>query len=323
MTTEEDRPARVGIDVRDLSKRYGATVAVEQLTFRVEPGRVTGFLGPNGAGKSTTMRMMIGLDRPTGGEVLIGGRSYRQIREPLQEVGALLDPSAVHPGRRARDQLLVLARSNRIPDRRVDEMLDRVGLAGAAGRRLGEFSLGMRQRLGLAAALLGDPRVLILDEPLNGLDPEGIQGVRGLLRELAEGGRVVLVSSHLMNEIAVTADHLVVIGRGRLLADVSMTEFGARYSRGRVRLRTTRPDRLGRALSAEGLTLAPAKGGAWEVADARPDHVGAVAAREGVPLQELAPHSDSLEEAFLRLTTHSGDFKAAFTADAGRKGAPV
>ncbi|CUU54078.1 ABC-2 type transport system ATP-binding protein [Parafrankia irregularis] len=322
MATKEDRPTRVSIDVRDLSKRYGSTVAVEQLTFRVEPGRVTGFLGPNGAGKSTTMRMMIGLDRPTGGEVLIGGRPYSQIREPLREVGALLDPSAVHPGRRARDQLLVLARSNRIPDRRVDVMLDRVGLAGAARRRLGEFSLGMRQRLGLAAALLGEPRVLILDEPLNGLDPEGIQGVRGLLRELAEGGRVVLVSSHLMNEMAVTADHLVVIGRGRLLADVSMTDFGARYGRGRVRLRTTRPERLGRALIAEGLTPAPAKGGAWEVADAQPDRIGVVAARERVPLQELALRSDSLEEAFLRLTAVSTDFTAEFTTDSGRKGAP-
>ncbi|WP_018504479.1 ABC transporter ATP-binding protein [Parafrankia discariae] len=299
------------IDVRDLIKCYGPTVAVDRLSFQVEPGRVTGFLGPNGAGKSTTLRLVLGLDRPTGGEVLIGGRPYARIQEPLRHVGALLDPSAVHPGRRARDQLLVLARSNRIPDARVDEMLDRVGLAAAARRRIGGFSLGMRQRLGLAAALLGDPRVVILDEPLNGLDPEGIQWVRNLLKELAADGRVVLASSHLMNEMAVTADHLIVIGRGRLLADVSMTEFRARYGLGRVRLRTTRPEQLGRALAAEGFALTPANGGTWEVPDAQPDRIGAVAAREGVPLQELALHSDSLEETFLRLTSHSTEFTAA------------
>lgn len=316
MTAKKERPPRALIDVRDLTKRYGPTVAVDRLSFRVEPGRVTGFLGPNGAGKSTTMRMMLGLDRPTGGEVLISGQPYAQIREPLRHVGALLDPSAVHPGRRARDQLLVLARSNRIPDARVNEMLDRVGLAAAARRRIGRFSLGMRQRLGLAAALLGDPRVVILDEPLNGLDPEGIQWVRSLLKELAEDGRVVLASSHLMNEMAVTADHLIVIGRGRLLADVSMTEFSARYGRGRVRLRTTRPEQLGRALAAEGFALTPTNSGTWEVPDAQPDQIGAVAARESVPLQELALHSDSLEEAFLRMTAHSTEFAAV-----GREGA--
>ncbi|SNQ48313.1 ABC transporter related [Frankia canadensis] len=288
---------------------------MKRLSFQVEPGRVTAFLGPNGAGKTTTMRMMLGLDRPTDGEVLISGRSYARIQEPLRHVGALLDPAAVHPGRRARDQLLVLARSNRIPDVRVDDMLDRVGLAGAARRRIGGFSLGMRQRLGLAAALLGDPQVLILDEPLNGLDPEGIQWIRNLLRELADDGRVVLSSSHLMNEMAVTADHLVIIGRGRLLADVSMTEFSARYGHGRVRLRTTRPERLGRALAAEGFTLTATKGGLWEVLEAQPDQIGAIAAREGVPLQELQPHSDSLEEAFLRMTAGS----AEFTAAAGRE----
>ncbi|MEX5632401.1 ABC transporter ATP-binding protein [Parafrankia sp. FMc2] len=317
MTTKEERPPRACVEVRDLTKRHGTNVAVDRLSFQVEPGRVTGFLGPNGAGKSTTMRMVLGLDRPTGGEALVSGRPYAQIREPLRHVGALLDPSAVHPGRRARDQLLALARSNRIPDARVDEMLDRVGLAAATRRRIGGFSLGMRQRLGLAAALLGDPRVIILDEPLNGLDPEGIQWVRSLLRELAEDGRAVLVSSHLMNEMAVTADHLIIIGRGRLLADVSMTEFGARYGRGRVRLRTTRPEQLGRALAAVGFALTPGDGGTWEVPGAQPDEIGVVAAREGVPLQELALHSDSLEEAFLRMTAHSTEFTA--TANAGRE----
>ncbi|MCM3886670.1 ABC transporter ATP-binding protein [Frankia sp. R82] len=299
------------IDVRNVTKRFGSTVAVDQLTFQVEPGRVTGFLGPNGAGKTTTMRMMLGLDRPTSGEVLVGGRPYVQLDEPLRLVGALLDPSAVHPGRRARDQLLILARSNRIPEARVDAALDLVGLGTVAGRRIGGFSLGMRQRLGLATALLGDPRVLILDEPLNGLDAEGIQWIRGLLRNLAGEGRVVLVASHLMNEMAVTADHLVVVGRGRLLADVSMTEFSARYGRGRVFLRTTGPQRLGRALAADGFALTPADDGAWEVPAARPDQVGAVAAREGIPLQELALRQDSLEEAFLRMTARSTEFAAA------------
>ncbi|MCK9876522.1 ATP-binding cassette domain-containing protein [Frankia sp. Ag45/Mut15] len=277
----------------------------------MEPGRVTGFLGPNGAGKTTTMRMMLGLDRPTRGEILVSGRPYVRFQEPLRQVGALLDPSAVHPGRRARDQLLVLARSNRIPDARVDELLDLVGLGAAARRRIGGFSLGMRQRLGLAAALLGDPQVLILDEPLNGLDAEGIQWVRGLLRDLADDGRVVLVASHLMNDMAVTADHLIIVGRGRLLADVSMTGFSARYGHGRVRLRTTRPERLGKALAADGFALTPVNGGAWEVPEARTEQVGAVAAREGVPLQELHLREDSLEEMFLRMTADSTEFAVA------------
>ncbi|MCK9896361.1 ABC transporter ATP-binding protein [Frankia sp. AgB32] len=310
MTTRAESPPTSLIDVRNLTKRYGSTVAVDQLTFRVEPGRVTGFLGPNGAGKSTTMRVMIGLDQPTGGEVVIGGRRYAQIEQPLRYVGALLDPSAVHPGRRARDQLLVLARSNRIPDARVDELLEQVGLASAARRRISGFSLGMRQRLGLAAALLGDPRVLILDEPLNGLDPEGIQWIRSLLKELAADGRVVLVSSHLMNEMAVTADHLIIIGKGRLLADIGMVEFGVQYGRARVRIRTSRPERLEKALAAEGLTLTPVGGGTWEVPDAPADQVGAVAAREGVPLQELSLREDSLEETFLRMTAQSVEFAA-------------
>ncbi|NUT33838.1 MAG: ATP-binding cassette domain-containing protein [Hamadaea sp.] len=216
------------IDVSQLTKRFGRTVAVDGLTFGVRPGVVTGFLGPNGAGKSTTMRMMLGLDRPTSGTARIDGRSYDQLRDPLRTVGALLEAKAVHPGRSARNHLRFLARSNRIPDRRVDEVIGLTGLETAARRRAGKFSLGMAQRLGLAAALLGDPPVLILDEPVNGLDPEGVVWIRTLLRGLAAEGRTVLVSSHLMSEAALTVDHLVVIGRGRLLADTSIADFTAR-----------------------------------------------------------------------------------------------
>jgi ABC-2 type transport system ATP-binding protein len=213
------------IDLRQLTKHYGSTVAVDGLTFTVEPGRVTGFLGPNGAGKSTTMRMLLGLDRPTRGEALFGGKPYRDLPEPLRHVGALLDANATQPGRTARNHLSWLARTNRIPLRRVEEVLDVVGLHAVAGRRTRGFSLGMAQRLGIAAALLGDPEVLLLDEPVNGLDPEGVRWIRTLLRTFAAEGRTVFVSSHLMSEMAVTADHLVVIGRGRLLADTDVAEF--------------------------------------------------------------------------------------------------
>jgi ABC-2 type transport system ATP-binding protein len=210
------------IEVRDLRKRYGRTVAVDGLSFRVEPGHVTGFVGPNGAGKSTTMRVILGLDRPDSGTALVGGRPYRTLRTPLREVGALLDAGAVHPGRRARDHLRWLAHSNGLPRRRVDEVLDLVGLTSAARRRAGGFSLGMRQRLGIAATLLGDPPVLMFDEPVNGLDPEGMYWIRGFLRSLAAEGRAVLVASHLMGELEDTADHLVVVGRGRLVADTTV-----------------------------------------------------------------------------------------------------
>jgi len=213
------------IEVRELTKRYGRTVAVDRLSFEVRPGHVTGFLGPNGAGKTTTMRMMLGLDRPTAGQVLIDGKSYRHLPEPLRRVGAVLEARAVHGGRSAYDHLLWLARSNRIPRARVSEVLKQVGLEGVARRRAGGFSLGMAQRLGIAAMLLGDPPVLLLDEPINGLDPEGIRWIRNLLRGLAAEGRSVLVSSHLMSEMALTADHLIVIGRGRLLADTTVQAF--------------------------------------------------------------------------------------------------
>jgi ABC-2 type transport system ATP-binding protein len=217
--------ARRVIDVRQLTKHYGRTVAVDDLTFTVEPGKVTGFLGPNGAGKSTTMRMLLGLDRPSRGEALIGGKHYRDLREPLRHVGALLDANAVQPGRTARHHLTWLAHANRIPLRRVGEVIDLVDLGAVADRRTRGFSLGMGQRLGIAAALLGDPEVLLLDEPVNGLDPEGVRWIRTLLRTFAAEGRTVFVSSHLMGEMAVTADHLVVIGRGRLLADTAVADF--------------------------------------------------------------------------------------------------
>ncbi len=215
------------IEARDLTKRYGPTVAVDALSFDVRPGRVTGFLGPNGSGKSTTMRLILGLDRPDAGQVRVGGRRYRELRWPLREVGALLEAKAFHPGRSARSHLATLAASNAIPRSRVDEVLGMVGLAGAARRRAGKFSLGMAQRLGVAAALLGDPAVLLLDEPVNGLDPEGIRWIRDLLKSLAAQGRTVFVSSHLISEMALTAERLVVIGQGRLLADTTVAELSA------------------------------------------------------------------------------------------------
>jgi ABC-2 type transport system ATP-binding protein len=222
MNTTADSPA---VEARGLIKRFGATTAVDALSFRVEPGRVTGFLGPNGAGKTTTLRMILGLDTPSGGHALVGDRAYRDLRWPLRLVGALLDAGAVHPGRRARDHLAWLAASNRLPARRVGEVLGLTGLGSVASRRVGSFSLGMRQRLGIAGALLGDPGVLLLDEPVNGLDPEGVLWVRSLMRSLAAEGRTVLLSSHLMSEMALTADHLIIIGRGRLLADTGVSEF--------------------------------------------------------------------------------------------------
>ncbi|MEY9931785.1 ABC-2 type transport system ATP-binding protein [Catenulispora sp. GP43] len=217
------------IEVRDLTRRYGGTTAVDRLTFTVEPGRVTGFLGPNGAGKSTTMRMIIGLDTPDGGHAHVAGMAYRALKRPLRHVGALLDADAVHPGRSARTHLLALAATNAVPDRRADEVLGLVGLEGVARKRVGTFSLGMKQRLGIAAALLGDPPVLLFDEPVNGLDPEGIVWIRNLMKGFAAEGRTILVSSHLMSEMALTADHLLVIGRGRLLADTTMAAFTAAY----------------------------------------------------------------------------------------------
>ncbi|MFF9662668.1 ATP-binding cassette domain-containing protein [Streptomyces althioticus] len=296
------------IDVRDLTKEYGTRRAVDDLTFTVPPGRVTGFLGPNGAGKSTTLRLVLGLDHPTSGSAGLGGRPYASLREPLRTVGTLLDPGAALGSRTGRDHLRVLAATHRIPDRRVDEVLEETGLAPAARRRARTYSLGMRQRLGIAAALLGDPEVVMLDEPSNGLDPEGIVWIRGLLRRLADEGRTVLVSSHLMNETASFADHLVVLGRGRLLADTPLREFIDARVRPAVRVRTSDPDALENALARHGHQAVRHPDGHWTVPDARVDDVGRLASAAGVPLLELTADEGTLEQAYLDLTAAETEF---------------
>lgn len=298
------------IDVQDLTKEYGTRRAVDHLTFRVEPGRVTGFLGPNGAGKSTTMRLVLGLDRPTSGTATIGGRAYATLREPLRHVGALLDAQAAHGSRTGRDHLRVLAASNRIPNRRVDEVLEETGLASVARRRVKTYSLGMRQRLGIAAALLGDPEVIMLDEPSNGLDPEGIIWIRELMRRLAGEGRTVLVSSHLMNETASFADHLVVLGRGRLLADTPMREFIHARVEPRVRIRTTDATALKTALARHGHDAVQHADGHWTVHHARVDDIGRIASEAHVPILELAAEEATLEQAYLDLTATEAEFTA-------------
>lgn len=298
------------IDVQDLTKELGGRRAVDRLTVRVRPGRVTGFLGPNGAGKSTTMRLVLGLDRPTAGSATIGGRPYATLHEPLRHVGALLDAQAAHGSRTARDHLRVLAASNRIPDRRVDEVLEESGLASVARRRVRTYSLGMRQRLGIAAALLGDPEVVMLDEPSNGLDPEGIVWIRRLLRRLAEEGRTVLVSSHLMNETASFADHLVVLGRGRLLADTPMRDFIHARVQPRVRIRTTDPVALESALARHGHDAEEHTDGHWTVHDARVDDIGRIVSAAGVPVLELAAEEGTLEQAYFDLTEVETEFTA-------------
>ncbi|MGW3475797.1 ATP-binding cassette domain-containing protein [Streptomyces althioticus] len=296
------------IDVRDLTKEYGTRRAVDDLTFTVPPGRVTGFLGPDGAGKSTTLRLVLGLDHPTSGSAGLGGRPYASLREPLRTVGALLDPGAALGSRTGRDHLRILAATHRIPDRRVDEVLEETGLAPAARRRVRTYSLGMRQRLGIAAALLGDPEVVMLDEPSNGLDPEGIVWIRGLLRRLADEGRTVLVSSHLMNETASFADHLVVLGRGRLLADTPLREFIDARVRPAVRVRTSDPDALENALARHGHQAVRHPDGHWTVPDARVDDVGRLASAAGVPLLELTADEGTLEQAYLDLTAAETEF---------------
>ncbi|MFG3367367.1 ABC transporter ATP-binding protein [Streptomyces sp. NPDC090032] len=301
------------IDVQELTKEYGRTRAVDRLTFSVGPGRVTGFLGPNGAGKSTTMRLVLGLDRPTSGTATLSGRPYAALGEPLREVGALLDAQAAHGSRTARDHLRALAASHRIPARRVDEVMELAGIVAVAGRRIKTFSLGMRQRLGIAAALIGDPQVVMLDEPSNGLDPEGIIWIRELMRGLAREGRTVLVSSHLMNETATFADHLVVLGRGRLLADTPMQDFIDAHSQRRVRVRTTDPASLHAALRRKGLEAVATGDGRWTVAGARAEEIGALAATDGIPILELADESASLEQAYLALTADDTEFAAAHT----------
>jgi ABC-2 type transport system ATP-binding protein len=297
------------IEVANLSKRFGSTLAVDGLSFTVQPGRVTGFLGPNGSGKSTTMRMILGLDHPTRGTASVNGRPYGEIRRPLREVGSLLDAKAMHGGRSAYHHLLCVAQSNGIPTRRVREVLELVGLEGVARKRARGFSLGMGQRLGIATALLGDPQVLMFDEPVNGLDPEGILWIRTLLRGLAAEGRTVFVSSHLMSEMALTADHLVVIGRGRLIADCSTAELVASSSQSYVHVKTPDVDKLVAAMSAVGATVVE-HDQSLRVTGVGSAVVGELAARERVVLHELILREPTLEAAFMELTRDTVEFGA-------------
>ncbi|MEE4422315.1 MULTISPECIES: ABC transporter ATP-binding protein [Streptomyces] len=298
------------IELEGLTKHYGDKVAVDHLTFTVRPGIITGFLGPNGAGKSTTMRMMLDLDNPTSGTVRIDGKHYRQLEDPLTYIGALLEAKAVHGGRSAANHLLCLAQSNGIPRSRVGEVLEMVGLSSVARKRAKGFSLGMGQRLGIAAALLGDPQVLLFDEPVNGLDPEGIHWIRNLMKHLAAQGRTVFVSSHLMSEMALTADHLVVIGQGRLMADTSMKDFIHQNSRSYVRMRSPEQQKLLDVLRAEGIHVAAAGGGALEIDGVPAERLGELAAAHHLTLHELSPQQASLEEAFMRLTAESVEYHA-------------
>ena len=298
------------IEVRGLTKRYGAKVAVDNLTFGIEPGRVTGFLGPNGAGKTTTMRCILGLDYPNEGTVTIDGKVYGNLAFPMREVGALLEAKAVHGGRSAYNHLLCLAQTNGLPRRRVGEVLELVGLTEVAKKRSKGFSLGMSQRLGIAATMLGDPRVLMFDEPVNGLDPEGILWIRNLMKALASEGRTVFVSSHLMSEMENTADHLIVIGRGKLIADCTMKEFIDGSSGTSVRVRTPSADQLVRAVSAKGATATADPDGAIEVRGMTIEQIGDLAFSEGVRLHELTMVKASLEEAFMELTADAVEYHA-------------
>ncbi|MEV5613873.1 ABC transporter ATP-binding protein [Streptomyces sp. NPDC052225] len=304
------------IELEGLTKRYGEKLAVNNLTFSVRPGIVTGFLGPNGAGKSTTMRMMLGLDNPSAGSVRIDGKHYAQLKNPLRHIGALLDAKAMHGGRSAYNHLLCLAQSNGIPRGRVDEVLDTVGLTVVAKKKAKGFSLGMGQRLGIAGALLGDPQILMFDEPVNGLDPEGIHWIRNLMKSLAAAGRTVFVSSHLMSEMALTADHLVVIGQGRLLADTSMADFIRQNSRSYVRLRSPQRERLLDVLHAAGITAVEAGNGTLEVDGHSPEELGELIGGHQLVLHELSPQQASLEEAFMQLTAESVEYHAHTEAPA-------
>ncbi len=298
------------IEVRGLTKRYGEKVAVNDLTFGVEPGKVTGFLGPNGAGKTTTMRLILGLDYPDAGTVSVDGQRYADLPSPMREVGALLDATAVHGGRSACNHLLCLAQTNNLPRKRVDEVLDLVGLSEVARKRSKGFSLGMSQRLGIAATMLGDPKVLMFDEPVNGLDPEGILWIRNLMKALAAEGRTVFVSSHLMSEMENTADHLIVIGKGKLIADCTMNEFIARSSGAAVRVRTPSPDQLAAALAAKGGEAAADSDGTLLVRGLATDAIGDIAFEQGIRVHELSALRASLEEAFMELTADSVEYHA-------------
>ena len=304
------------IEVRNLTKRYGSTLAVDDLSFVVQPGMVTGFLGPNGAGKSTTMRMILGLDRPSGGSALVFGRPYASSVAPMRTVGALIDAKDVHGGRSARNHLLALAQSNGLPSSRVGEVLEMVGLSGVAKRRIKGFSLGMSQRLGIAAAMLGDPKVLLFDEPVNGLDPEGILWVRNFMKALARDGRTILVSSHLMSEMANTADHLVVIGRGKLIADTATADFIAQSSSNAVRVKSPQQQALAAALSARNVTTTDVDG-YLELRGMTCAEVGDLAAANGVTIHELFEERASLEEAFMELTKDSVEYHATVAPGGG------
>lgn len=295
------------IEVANLTKRYGDKTAVDGLSFTVRPGVVTGFLGPNGAGKSTTMRMLVGLDEPTSGTARVNGKRYAQHAAPLHEVGALLEAKAAHPGRSARNHLLALGATHGITAKRVDEVLDVVGLSEVAGKRVGNFSLGMGQRLGIAVALLGDPQTLMLDEPVNGLDPDGIKWIRLLLQGLAAEGRTVFISSHLMSEMALTAEHLIVVGRGRLVADISLADLIAKSSRG-VRVRSPRLNDLIPALTGDGVKITSTTKEVIEVEGRSAEEIALRALAKGIPLFELTPQAASLEEAYMELTEDSVEY---------------
>jgi ABC-2 type transport system ATP-binding protein len=298
------------IEARNLTKRYGDTLAVSDLSFTVKPGIVTGFLGPNGSGKSTTMRLILGLDAPTGGDVTVSGKHYADHPAPLHEVGALLEARSVHTGRSAYNHLLALAQTHGIPRSRVDELVELVGLETVARKRAGQFSLGMGQRLGIAAALLGDPDVVMLDEPVNGLDPDGIRWIRDLMKALASEGRTVFLSSHLMSEMALTAEHLIVIGRGRLIADASVDEFLRRHSKKVVLVRSPQADELVALVTGPDVTASAVEPGLVEIAGLTAQQVGEAAAANGVVLHELTPQQVTLEDAFIDLTQGEVEFRA-------------
>jgi ABC-2 type transport system ATP-binding protein len=311
------------IEANGLTKDYGETRAVDGLTFTVRPGIVTGFLGPNGSGKSTTMRLILGLDRPSAGTVTVNGKPYREHPAPLHEVGAMLEARSVHTGRSAFNHLLALAQTHGVPRGRVDELIDRVGLREVARKRVGQFSLGMGQRLGIAAALLADPQTVILDEPVNGLDPEGIQWIRNLLKQLASEGRTVFVSSHLMSEMALTAEHLIVVGRGRMIADLSVEEFLRGASKNTVRVRTPQAEALRDELVGPDVTVALGADGALEVSGLTAAQVGEAAARRSIVLHELTPERASLEEAFMDVTRNEVQFHALADDEPPRDAAQV
>ncbi|MCT1479316.1 ABC transporter ATP-binding protein [Microbacterium sp. p3-SID336] len=297
------------ITAEGLTKRFGDKTAVDDVSFTVQPGSVTGFLGPNGAGKSTTMRMIVGLDRPTSGRAAVAGREYRKLRAPLTEVGVLLDAKAVHTGRTARNHLRAMAATHGIPSSRVDEVIDLAGIGSVARKRAGKFSLGMGQRLGIASALLGDPHTLILDEPVNGLDPEGVRWVRQFVRHAASEGRTVLLSSHLMSEMAQTADHVIVMGRGRVLADAPLADLVRSWTTTTVRVRTPRPTDLAAAVAGSDVEIVSSAPDVLEVVGLPAARIGDLAAERGIPLHELTPATGSLEDAYLALTGDAVEYR--------------